>query len=322
MNTGKPFSRRGIRKAARSLLLSLTAALLLAVSLYACAGEQTDKESIKVYYLNSDRTSISAKDKEPVPGSVEDQVRKLLDELSQNQTEEGLIGPIGNIKLNEYFLADDTVTLDFSSDYRKLDAITEKLTRAAIVNTLCGLENIRKVTIRVNGALLVDERGNKSENLTPDQFIYNSGSEMLNFERTEMHLYFASQDGKKLVETYRIVVYNGNIPMERLVVEQIIAGPNGDFNFPTINENTKLVNILTRDNICTVTFDKTFLTNPHSVDPEVAIYSIVNSLTELPNIRQVQIIIDGEDHSVFMDKYPIDSENLLQKNEEIVQTRE
>ena len=93
MNTRKPFSRRGIRKAARFLLLSLTAALLLAVSLYACAGEQTDKESIKVYYLNSDRTSISAKDKEPVPGSVEDQVRKLLDELSlqYNRLRQGAI---------------------------------------------------------------------------------------------------------------------------------------------------------------------------------------------------------------------------------------
>ena len=76
-------------------------------------------------------------------------------------------------------------------------------------------------------------------------------------------------------------------------VQEIIHGPNTDFNYPTVNENTKVVNILTRDNICTVTLDKTFLTNPYSVDPEVAIYSIVNSLAELPATRQVQILIEG-----------------------------
>ena len=168
----------------------------------------------------------------------------------------------------------------------------------------------------------MDERGNKSVNMTPEQFIYNSGSEMLNYERTEMHLYFASEDGKKLVDTYRTVVYNGNIPMEKLVAEQIIKGPKGDFNYPTINADTKVVNVLTRDNICTITFDKTFLTNPYSVEPEVAIYSIVNSLTELPSIRQVQILIDGEEHPVFMEHYSLDSENLLQKNTKIVKTKE
>ena len=145
---------------------------------------------------------------------------------------------------------------------------------------------------------------------------------MLNFERTEMHLYFASRDGKELVQTYRTVVFNSNIPMERLVVEQIIAGPNSDFSFKTVNENTKVVNILTRDNICTVTLDKAFLTIPENVDPEVTVYSIVNSLTDLPAIRQVQIIIDGEDNPVTIGDFTLDSETLLQRNEEIIQNKE
>ena len=89
-----------------------------------------------------------------------------------------------------------------------------------------------------------------------------------------------------------------------------------------VNENTKVVNMLTRDNICTVTLDSTFLTNPYSVDPEVAVYSIVNSLTELPAIRQVQIIIEGENNPVFMDTFKLDSETLLQKNTKLIQTRQ
>ena len=198
--------------------------------------------------------------------------------------------------------------------------ITEKLTRAAVVNTLCGVKGIRRVTIRVNGALLVDDRGNKSENMTADQFIYNSGREMINFERSEIHLYFASKDGKKLVETYREVVFNSNIPMERLVVEEIIRGPNGDFNYTTVNPETKIINIVTRDDICTVTLDSSFLLEPFPNSPEVAVYSIVNSLTELPTIRQVQIIVDGAEGQA-PGSFSLDSDKLFHKNTDIVLTK-
>ena len=310
------------RKTSLTAVAALCLCLCLSCIISGCAKSSSSENSLKVFYLNSNRTVILSRMYDPASQTVEGQAEEILEQLALDYPEEGLSGPVKGFKIQEYSIKDNTITINCSAEYKELEKITEKLIRAAIVNTICGIEEIRKVTIRVNGALLVDERGNKSENMTPEQFIYNSGSEMLNYERTEMHLYFASEDGKKLVDTYRTVVYNGNIPMEKLVAEQIIKGPKGDFNYPTINADTKVVNVLTRDNICTITFDKTFLTNPYHVEPEVAIYSIVNSLTELPSIRQVQILIDGEEHPVFMEHYSLDSENLLQKNTKIVKTKE
>lgn len=310
------------RKTSLTAIAALCLCLCLSCIISGCAKSSSSENSLKVFYLNSNRTGILSRMYDPASQTVEGQAEEILEQLALDYPEEGLSGPVKGFKIQEYSIKDNTISINCSAEYKELEKITEKLIRAAIVNTICGIEEIRKVTIRVNGALLVDERGNKSENMTPEQFIYNSGSEMLNYERTEMHLYFASEDGKKLVDTYRTVVYNGNIPMEKLVAEQIIKGPKGDFNYPTINADTKVVNVLTRDNICTITFDKTFLTNPYSVEPEVAIYSIVNSLTELPSIRQVQILIDGEEHPVFMEHYSLDSENLLQKNTKIVKTKE
>ena len=71
-----------------------------------------------------------------------------------------------------------------------------------------------------------------------------------------------------------------------------------------------------------MTLDKAFLTIPENVDPEVTVYSIVNSLTDLPAIRQVQIIIDGEDNPVTIGDFTLDSETLLQRNEKIIQNKE
>ena len=298
-------------------LICLLVLCLLCGSLCGCAAAAPEEDSVRVFYLNMDKTGLVSRQRVLQAESVYGQAEELLDALTAAPADEVVTAPISGFERRDFTIDKNTVSIDFSGDYRKMDSITEKLTRAAIVNTMCELEEIRRVTFRINGALIVDENGSKSENMTADQFIYNAGSEMLNFERAEIHLYFASADGRQLVETYRTVVFNGNIPMERVVVEQIIAGPNGDFNYPTVNKDTRLVNILTRD---TVTLDSTFLTNPNPVDPEVAVYSIVNSLTELPAISQVQIIIEGEDNPVFMEKFTLDSENLLKKNTKIVQS--
>lgn len=314
--------RRAVRlRRVRGLILTLVCLSLLLFS-GGCAEAEREGAEVQIFYLNSEKNGLSSSMHPLQTTSEYGRAQETLELLAEDLPEQGLHAPISGFDCKDFSIEKNTIILEFSDGYREMDSITEKLTRAAIVNTLCGLEEIRRVTIHVNGALLMDERGNKSENLSADQFIYSFGNEMLNFENAEIHLYFASEDGKKLVETYRTVVFNTNVPMERLVVEQIIAGPKGNFNYRTVNENTKVVNIVTRDELCTVTLDRTFLTNPYEVEPEVAIYSIVNSLTELPAIRQVQILIDGEEEPVFMDRYVLDTETVLQKNTEIVQTRQ
>ena len=196
-------------------------------SLSGCAAAKEDEEAVRVFYLNPEKTGLIPKAQKLHAESVYGKTEELLDLLASVPDGEMYCAPISGFERKDYLIENDTVLLEFSGEYRSMDTISEKLTRAAIVNTLCELTEIHHVTIRVNGALIVDEHGNKSENMTANQFIYNAGSEMLNFEREEIHLYFASEDGKSLVETYRTVVFNSNIPMERLVAEQIIKGPKG-----------------------------------------------------------------------------------------------
>ena len=76
----------------------------------------------------------------------------------------------------------------------------------------------------------------------------------------------------------------------------MIAGPSGQVDglHPTINPNTKVINITTKDGICYVNLDENFLTVPENVSMEAEVYSIVNSLVELSNINKVQIMVNGE----------------------------
>lgn len=44
-----------------------------------------------------------------------------------------------------------------------------------------------------------------------------------------------------------------------------------------------------------------FLTDALSIDGNLIVYSIVNSLTELPDVQRVQIMVDGDSNIVFRD---------------------
>ena len=173
------------------------------------------------------------------------------------------------------------------------------LTRTAIVNTMCSFSEIDGVYFTVDGDPFHDADGEEPGIMEPDQFIYNSDTEMRNYERVKLHLYFADKSGEKLVDAYRNVVYNSNMPLERIVLEQVIQGPNGSFAYPTVNSETKVINVTVRDGICYANLSGEFLEEPYDVTAQTAIYSIVNSLCELSSVDAVQISVEGQTDIVF-----------------------
>lgn len=132
--------------------------------------------------------------------------------------------------------------------------------------------------------------------MSADQFIDNDGNEINTYELAKIKLYFADESGTSLIAANREKHYSTNTPMERFVVEELIAGPTGQVEglYPSINPSTKIVNVMTKDGICYVNLDENFLTVVNNVSTDLSIYAIVNSLVELSNINRVQILINGE----------------------------
>lgn len=244
-------------------------------------------------------------------------IEELIAKLCVQPKEMTLRAPISNFR----FLASETkgriVTLNFSSEYYDLSAVEEVLTRTAVVNTLCSFSEVDGVYFMVEGEAFHDADGEEPGIMNPDQFIYNSYTEMRNYERVRLHLYFANEAGDKLVDAYRTVVYNSNMPLERIVLEQVIQGPNGSFAYPTVNSETKVINVTTRDRRCYVNLNKEFLSGQQNVLAQTAIYSIVNSLCELPNIDSVQISVDGNTDAIFMES--ISLTGSFRMNQELVE---
>ncbi len=67
------------------------------------------------------------------------------------------------------------------------------------------------------------------------------------------------RQGDQLVEEKREVMQNSNTSLERLIVEQLIEGPQELGHYATIPSDVKLLNVSVNDSVCSINLDAAFL---------------------------------------------------------------
>lgn len=297
------------------IVLAVACLLLTA----ACGRDDGDSGNIyQVYYVSNSETKVEMHEYEVQTLSPEDQLQELIGCLSTNPDRLEYKAPFGmGFRILGMKLEEERLTIDVDGAYKELPVMTEVLVRAAVVRTLTQLPEISFVMVTVEGNQLYDANGNAISWMNAEQFIDNDGNEINTYELARVRLYFAGESGADLIAAFREKHYSTNTPMERFVVEELIAGPSGQLDglYPSINPNTKIINVMTKDGICYVNLDENFLTVVNNVSTDVSIYSIVNSLVELSNINKVQILINGEVPSSF-------STTTFERNLDIVTTPE
>jgi len=294
--------------------------LLLTLLFAGCEKKDTNegKNRYSIYYLSREETEIGefayyTQTEEPIKVLGE-----LLTILGQTPSNVNYNETIRDFLITAYSINDDVVQISLDDNYKKLSPTTEVLTRAAIVRTLTQIKGITYVNMKVGEKDLTDSLGGIIGSMTAEQFVDNAGNEINTYEKVELNLYFAADNGKYLVKVLRPLEYNSNISLERLVVETIIGGPQGEALHPTVNPNTKIISIAVKDNICYVNLSKEFLTTQNDVLPEVTVYSIVNSLIELQTINKVQISVEGNNALVFRDT--VDLAVLFERNLDVLKS--
>lgn len=298
-------------------LFGIIMALLL---LAGCSpAEEEDPNKMSVYYVSSSETKIEAHDYSLQATESVAQVEELLDLLGTAPIKKEYKPPLTfGFQVLNYRLTDGKLLLNMDENYYNMTVSQEVLVRAAIVRTLTQLPEVSFVAFRVNDEQLYDALGKMVGWMNADQFIENEGNEINTYEEVTLKLYFANETGDGLIVTNRTKEYNTNISLEKLVVEELIKGPNAEGIYPTINSDTKVAGVMLKDNICYVNLDESFLNQIYVVTPDVTIYSIVNSLIELPNVNKVQILVNGETNVEYREKYELTT--YFERNLDIVTT--
>ena len=271
----------------------------------ACKNNSKDvpEYSYRIFFVNRDNTALISQEYITVNTDATTVIEELLTCLGAVPEKLEYNAPLaGNFSLIDYNLSDGQLQLNFDSKYKDQEIITEILVRAAIVRTLSQVKEVQYVSFLVESEPLSDASGTVVGVMSADNFIDNAGNEINTYEKARIRLYFANEEGNGLTVVTRTKVYSSNIPMEKLIVEEIIKGPDPNDSgsagagkaYPVANPDTKVLSVAVRDGICYVNLDSSFVNQIYNVTPEVTIYAITNSLVELSNVNKVQISINGE----------------------------
>ena len=222
-----------------------------------------------------------------------------------------MIELLSNYKMadvREFEIKERQLSIYFSSAYNNLRGIDEVLQRAAIVKTLCQVQGVEYVEFFVEDTSLTIEPVGVMSELSILDSIGGDGSTQNKY----VTLFFSDVSGMEMKEVTVLLTYDMTVPLARLLIEQILAGPeavagvNTSDVRPTVPGGTRLNSIMIRDNVCYVDFSKEFMNVQAEVNSEIVIYSIVNTLCELSDVNKVQFTIDGEQREVYGDTKQFD----------------
>lgn len=308
------------KKSIKSFLIAMVVLVMAA----GCKSESDTADSDgakKVYYLNAEQNQIVALDYEPEEKNSAKQIEEYLERLKKDPEKGGYKAAIPKeVNVVASVIDGNQLLLYFDSNYATMSVSREVLARAAIVRTLVQIPTIECITFYVGDTPLRDAEGRYVGIMTEDTFVENVGPLVTNVSEQNMTLYYASKDGKSLVPIEKKIYSNSKLSSEKLIIQQLMEGNKKEGYLSAIPKDATLLGVSVLDGVCIINFDSGFKTQDYEIQEAVVIYSIVNSLCELPSVNKVQITINGETSGVYREEYSLD--RIYERNLDLVKPKE
>lgn len=293
------FDCRGKRFISACLLLVLATAVFLAGCHKDKATVTPGEGEVVIYYSNASCSRLISKIYTPQHEQTVELARELYAKMQEGGYEDTIPAVAADITISDISLSGNTMSIALQGPWDTMRAPNRMLFLAAVTRTLTQLKNVDGILFTMNGEALTDESGNMMGVLRSASFVDNAVDNPEDYREAVIALYFANEAMDGLVKVERTVVYRSSSSMERIVVEQLLRGPEDSGAKASLPNTASLLSINVRDGVCYVNFDSKFITEVLGSYDYVPVYSVVNSLTELPNVDKVQISINGSSETGF-----------------------
>ncbi len=275
------------------------------------------KKECELYFLNSEQTTLQSELREVRYKDSADLCIKVIDELIKGPKAVG-IKPIlnSNVKFLSVDMNDNAnIITNFSQEFLTGDSSKDILRVYAVVKTLCSISGIESVKVNVDGNDIVAPDGEIIGALKANDI--KLMSDVNEGELHEVTLYFTKQNTGKLYSEKRSIKITDQRPLAQHVVQELINGPKTQELVACLSDSSTLIGVTILDNKCYVDFKNGFISKNSGSDEHklLAIYSIVNSLTELDSVGRVQFLVDGKRIEKFGE---IEMDHLFERNTGII----
>ena len=304
------------------LLLPVLLMFGMLVALTGCGQDASEdgtvqKEKVyQVYYMNLLTTDLVVQEYTEADLGAEDDTTQMLafrlveQMMVTNANSKGITDYKSVFTDQEQLISvdiDNTVARVHLTGYVMQDSAYEVLKRAAITKTLTALDGIESVYLLAGDQPVMDTDLQPIGQLKSDDFVNVVGRNVNDYTQTSILLYFAGEDGSQLMGEQVEITYSGNFSLEEYVVERLIEGPENDSLKATISPTVSVLGVSVSEGTCYVNFDNAFLTATPDIDAYLTIYSIVDSLTELPGVNNVRITVNGSSDVTYHNTISLDT---------------
>lgn len=283
--------------------------------------EELQEGNIYLYYINGSTYELEREQytlqKNITPSDQVNTILKyMIDGNPGNQT--NIMSSAITVIRYSYDEEHRMVRLNINSANELDDEYFVVLAKQAITKTLCQLDYVDAIQLEIYDSSNILE-DTKYEIYDEASFV--DAEEVGSFlQKGTITIYFANETGDMLLEYGKSVEITNNVSLEQIVVESLITGPLREGYGQTIPEGTTLKRISVKDGTCYVDLSGDFNMPLDTCKDYVTIYSLVNSLCELPTISKVQFLIDGQKQEFYRETYPMDG--IFEFQEELVEERE
>lgn len=281
-------------------IIIASAAILILVVLLICLifarDKNVGKKTCELYFLNESATTLICEEREIKHHNFEDLKENIVRELIKGPREARNKAVIDKgtelIEITEEEAGN--VVVNFSDNYRTSDNTKNALSTYAVVKSLCALDGVSSVKVVVEGNDLQNDNGIILGYLKSTDI--NLPTDTHTGETKKITLYFPNKETGMLNKEERTVKVTDQQPVAQYIINELIVGTKNESYNQALNKSTMLLSVDTYGDLCFVNFKSDFLEkNSGSEEKErLAIYSVVNSLTELSNIKRVQFLMDGK----------------------------
>jgi len=274
--------------------------ILLMLLLTSCQDkEDVDTKEDFIYFKTMDDDDLIKEDYKLPKTQTKTGVKTILQDMKNPKKDETKSVFPETVTVNQVVIYDNGVEIDCNAAYNKMNVVTKTLFHAAVVQTLTQLEGVEEVKFTVEGQEIREKDGSIQRPFKASDFVQNVGSSIHSTKKTTLTLYYGNESGNKLIKEEVSVRYNSNSTIERLVMDQLLKGSEKKDELTTLPSETGILNVTVKDKNCYVNLSDGFATGALKVNPEVAIYSIVNSILDNSDAQKVQLSIGGETNVMF-----------------------
>lgn len=267
----------------------------IVVFMSGCLPKQTQKENIKLYYAVKGNTGLGIENRDIEYRDAADKYEKTLKELLKgpSDTEKYEKSINENVKILSIKVEDENMTIDFSEEFGTFSgSLHEAAVVSSVVDTMIQFDEIKKVKILVKGEELIAPSGEPYGFM---EFIDFNTTDMV---QREITLYFADSQAMYVVPEKRTVLVKKDITdaeFYKIVLEELIKGPENENLYGTIPEEVKVEYIEVEGDLLKVDFSEEMHTKHWggAAGEAMTVASIANTMTEFENIKRVMPSVSG-----------------------------